>query len=276
MTMTDISVGDTQPNPGSPEAKPAAGSAAPAAPPAAKAPMDDLIEERKRLEKYTEEQYARLNRLRELLRSEKAELETELQKRRAQLEREGPWAEEIKQLRDQLHELQQGFQQSEEERDNLKAQVQTLQGGQKLQQELDKVRRERDAARAQVQQLNQKHEEFKREADHTAAQLRQQLEYVEEELAQQEQEVAAERQRMNEQMKQLEQQVTEIQERERGQKETAPKRNATVNMPIQRVVFGCRCGQKLRAIEKMVGMSVKCPKCGQESTVPKSSDPNLV
>ena len=33
--------------------------------------MDDLIEERKRLEKYTEEQHARLNRLRDLLRSEK-------------------------------------------------------------------------------------------------------------------------------------------------------------------------------------------------------------
>lgn len=197
------------------------------------AAMGELREERKRVEQFTNEQYGRLNRLRELIRTEKAEAEADLARQREELRTKGPWAAEVEQLCQRLE--------------------QTL--------------AERDAWRVQVQNLGEQYERLQQESAEREAQFTSELMLVEEEMANQEQEFAVERQRMNEGRQQLEEQLADMQQGQRVPQ--APRAVVAKPAGAARVAFDClQCGQKLRAHQHLAGMRVTCPKCRQASVIP--------
>src|SRR5262249_52020775 len=119
-TMHDVSIPDA------PGAKPAGA-------------FEQLIEERKRVESYTKEQYARLTRLRELIREEKAAAESDLDARRQELQSstDGAWKTEIERLRLELEELRGSLEKVYAERNRFQAAlVQVGQQNRRLQQQV--------------------------------------------------------------------------------------------------------------------------------------------
>lgn len=113
--------------------------------------LEQLKEERERVEQYTKEQFARLSRLRELLREEKAVAEKEIEARRQELEQrlQQPVSAE---LQHQILQLKQQLQAALAERDA------TLKERQQASAQRDQLQLERDAAREQLRTLLQKND----------------------------------------------------------------------------------------------------------------------
>lgn len=201
----------------------------PATPPATA--FEQLMAERKRVEAYTNEQYARLSRLRELIRTEKAAAEADLEARRRDVEapqapQEGPWQAECERLHQQMHELQKC---------------------------LEQVHSERNRFQAALVQLGQQNRY-----------LQQQVLYFEQEA------VRAERQRIDNERQQIEEQLQHIKQTDLAErKPAATSAVQLVGAPAPRIIFGCsHCGQRLRASLKKGGNQVRCPNCSNVSSLP--------
>lgn len=174
--------------------------------------MDELIAERKRVEEYTQEQYNRLSRLRELIRSERTAADAELVERRREVERlaGGAMQEEMERLRQNLHIVTM-------ERDVALKQLLALRRdattstpredfsimSREHERDLQQLCQERDDARQQVRQLTEQLQAEREEARLQTAKVREEMEWQERELVAERRRLLAERRRLEEEAREV-------------------------------------------------------------------------
>jgi predicted nucleic acid-binding Zn-ribbon protein len=173
--------------------------------------LDQLREERKRFEQYTQEQHARLGRLRETIKEERAAADAELDKKRKDLAaaQDENIKKDLEEARKQLAARQHVEATLVAERDSARTELQgARQKGAQLSAEWDSARNEIQTLKQQLAKGQGASEE--------AAKLKQQLGALQAESARQESELAAERRRLADDHRQLGEELKRLQQREAG------------------------------------------------------------
>lgn len=174
--------------------------------------MDDLIAERKRVEEYTQDQYNRLSKLRELIRTERMAADAELQERRGELERlkHGELPEEVERLRHNLGIVT-------IERDAALKQLLALRRdattstprdgfsllSREHERELEQLCQERDDARQQARQLAAQLQAERDEARLQTERVKEELEWQERQLVAERRNLMGERHRLEEDAREM-------------------------------------------------------------------------
>lgn len=217
--------------------------------------MDEVIAERKRVEEYTQEQYGRLSRLRELIRSERTAAEQEHQERLRDLAR----LADDNAVHEEIGKLRKSVEISTMERDAALKQLLTLRREAttstpredfsilpcECAQELEQIRGERDQALKQLARLAA---EIK--AERAEATL--QAEKLEEEMAWQERELVAERRLLQEERRRVDEEAREVFLRE---KKGEPARYLVGQPPANREL--CLLDAELREMKQILNEQIE-------------------